>query len=42
MYSPNNSATDPNAVSFNILWPCGDIAPNDGIYRNFLNGISEE
>jgi hypothetical protein len=42
MYSPNNNATDPNAVSFNILWPCSEIAANDGIYRDFLSGMSEE
>ena len=41
MYSPNNSATDPNSISFNVLWPVKDIKVNEAIYRDFLQGITE-
>lgn len=41
MHSPNNSAQDPNAVSFNVLWPVTDIVVNDGIYKDFLSGVTE-
>lgn len=41
MYSPNNSLSDPNKVTFNILWPIKDIAASEGIYRDFLFGITE-
>jgi hypothetical protein len=42
MYSPNNSAADPNALSFTILWPSRDIQVNDAIYRDYLAGFTEE
>jgi hypothetical protein len=41
MYSPNNSAKDPNAVSFSVLWPNRDITVNEAIYRDFLHGVTE-
>lgn len=41
MYSPNNSLSDPNKVTFNILWPVRDIAANEAIYRDFLYGVTE-
>lgn len=42
MYSPNNSISDPNALSFNVLWPTKDISVNDAIYRDFLTGFTED
>jgi tubulin--tyrosine ligase-like protein 12 len=42
MYSPANSATDSDALSFNVMWPVKDITVNDAIYRDFLEGYSEE
>ena len=42
MYSPANSATDADALSFNVMWPIKDIVANDGIYRDFLKGFTEQ
>lgn len=42
MYSPTNTAGDEQAQSFNIMWPTKDIRQEDGIYRDFLKGMSEE
>lgn len=42
IYSPNNSTNDPNKVSFSVLWPIQDIAVNNGIYKDFLFGITED
>lgn len=42
MHSPNNSAQDANAVSFNVLWPVKDITVNEGIYKDYLAGYTEE
>jgi hypothetical protein len=41
MYSPSNSASDSDALSFNLMWPVKDIAAADGIYRDFLAGFDE-
>jgi hypothetical protein len=41
MYSPNNSPTDANAISYNIMWPNCDIKANEAIYRDYLSGFSE-
>ncbi len=42
MYSPANSASDPAAISFNVMWPVKDMAANDAIYRDFLFGFGEQ
>lgn len=41
MYSPENSASDSNAISFNVMWPVRDMLPDDAIYRDYLQGFSE-
>lgn len=42
MYSPNNSAKDANAISFNVLWPTQDISVNECIYKDYLKGMTEQ
>lgn len=42
MYSPNNSGSDPNAISYNVLWPVRTINDQDPIYKDFLRGVTEQ
>ena len=40
-YSPKNELGDPEAISYNIMWPLNDIRDQDGLCKNFLHGMNE-
>lgn len=40
LYLPNGKI-DEQAISYSLLWPLRDLAPNEPIYRDYLVGIDE-
>jgi tubulin--tyrosine ligase-like protein 12 len=41
-YSPKNKIDDADNISYTIMFPLKDLKKNDVIYRNYLNGVTEE